>query len=112
MLELAGLAKQGEIDHIVVESTGISEPLPVAATFSAAIAADVGGAAEGLQSLNDVARLHSLVTVVDCSTFLTHLVTTPNPTPAPPNAPVATTHVAREPLALLLLTALSATAVC
>lgn len=74
VLELAGLAKQGEIDHIVVESTGISEPLPVAATFSAAIAADVGGAAEGLQSLNDVARLHSLVTVVDCSTFLTHLL--------------------------------------
>lgn len=73
VLELAGLAKQGEIDHIVVESTGISEPLPVAQTFSAEIAAGVGGAAEGLRSLNEVARLHSLVTVVDCSTFLTHL---------------------------------------
>lgn len=74
VLELAGLAQQGGIDHIVVESTGISEPLPVAATFSAGIAPGVGGAAEGLSSLNDVARLHSLVTVVDCSTFLTHLV--------------------------------------
>lgn len=67
------VCRQGQIDHIVVESTGVSEPLPVAQTFSASIKADIGGAAQGLQSLNDVAHLHSLVTVVDCSTFLTHL---------------------------------------
>lgn len=57
----------------MVESTGVSEPLPVAQTFSAEIKSDIGGAAQGLQSLNDVAHLHSLVTVVDCSTFMTHL---------------------------------------
>ena len=73
VLELAGLARQGEIDHVVVESTGISEPLPVAQTFSAEIKPGIGGAAQGLSSLNDVARLHSLVTVVDCSTFMMHL---------------------------------------
>ena len=60
------VCRQGQIDHIVVESTGVSEPLPVAQTFSASIKADIGGAAQGLQSLNDVAHLHSLVTVVDC----------------------------------------------
>ena len=79
VLELAGLARQGEIDHIVVESTGISEPLPVAQTFSAPIQQPDGEGSEltaatlGLRSLNDIAHLHSLVTVVDASTFLTHL---------------------------------------
>jgi len=67
------LCRKGHIDHIVVESTGVSEPLPVAQTFSAEIKSDIGGAAQGLQSLNDVAHLHSLVTVVACSSFMTHL---------------------------------------
>ena len=71
--ELAGLATQGAVDHIIVESTGVSEPLPVAQTFSAAIKPGLGAHVEGLTSLNDVAHLHSLVTVVDSSTFLEHL---------------------------------------
>jgi G3E family GTPase len=94
VLELATMARQGGIDHIVVESTGVSEPLPVAQTFSAPIKPKAAAAASpplpssaaaatgrtalpealaGLRSLNDVAHLHSLVTVVDCSTFLQHL---------------------------------------
>ena len=44
-----------------------------AQTFSAEIKPNLGGAVEGLQSLSDAAYLHSLVTVVDSSTFLAHL---------------------------------------
>ena len=90
VVELARLASQGDgaghddsggrgVDHIIVESTGISEPLPVAQTFSApiagnaALAAALPPAVAGIRALNDVAHLHSLVTVVDCATFLTHL---------------------------------------
>eukprot|EP00501_MAST-03F_sp_TOSAG23-6_P001385 GSMAST32.ASY1.ANO1.1440.1 assembled CDS len=80
VLELVDLVQQGNLDHIVVESTGISEPLPVAQTFSAPINMSKIGPQIDPQtepkverSLNDTARLHSLVTVVDCSTFLDHL---------------------------------------
>eukprot|EP00957_Ditylum_brightwellii_P131981 10063331-Ditylum_brightwellii.AAC.1 len=61
-IELAQLAAQGdELDHVVVESSGISEPLPVAETFTFR---DGNGT-----SLGDVAKLDSLVTVVDGATF-------------------------------------------
>ena len=84
VIELATLAKKGDIDHIVVESTGISEPHPVAQAFSLPVTSmqdetdDVKRAAlieatNGLDSLQDAAHLHSLVTVVDCATFLQHL---------------------------------------
>lgn len=33
-VELAGLAARGDLDHCIVESSGISEPLPVAETFT------------------------------------------------------------------------------
>lgn len=46
-----------QFDYLVIESTGISEPLPVAATFSVA---DGQG-----HSLRQVARLDTMVTVVD-----------------------------------------------
>ncbi|WP_224390264.1 GTP-binding protein [Pseudonocardia sp. ICBG1293] len=55
------LAAEGRYDHVVVESTGISEPMPVAATFEWTF--DDGTA------LSDVARLDTMVTVVDASTF-------------------------------------------
>ncbi|WP_328360190.1 GTP-binding protein [Mycobacterium sp. NBC_00419] len=59
------LAEQNRFDQIVIESTGISEPMPVAATFSWEF--DDGF------SLDQVARLDTLVTVVDASTFLTEI---------------------------------------
>ena len=60
--EVNKLAKEGRFDHLVIESTGISEPLPVAETFTFA---DEQGV-----SLSDVAKLDTMVTVVDAVNFL------------------------------------------
>lgn len=62
LIEVARLAGQGRFDHLVIESTGVSEPLPVAETFTFA--------GEDGRSLSDVARLDTLVTVVDAFNFL------------------------------------------
>ena len=64
--ELAKLAARPDgLDHILIESSGISEPLPVAETFTFKDETGV--------SLSDVARLDTLVTVVDGATFLDEL---------------------------------------
>ncbi|MEM8783128.1 MAG: zinc metallochaperone GTPase ZigA [Planctomycetota bacterium] len=55
--EVTRLAKAGRFDHLLIESTGIGEPMPVAATFSFR---DEGGF-----SLSDVADIDTMVTVVD-----------------------------------------------
>ncbi len=60
--EVNKLAKEGRFDYLVIESTGISEPLPVAETFTFA---DEDGV-----SLSDVANLDTMVTVVDAVNFL------------------------------------------
>lgn len=60
--EVGKLAREGRFDYLLIESTGISEPLPVAETFTFR---DEQG-----QSLADVARLDTLVTVVDGVNFL------------------------------------------
>ena len=60
--EVTNLANQGRFDYLVIESTGISEPLPVAETFTFA---DENGI-----SLSDVADLDTMVTVVDAVNFL------------------------------------------
>ncbi|MFM8633706.1 MAG: GTP-binding protein [Planctomycetia bacterium] len=60
--EVARLAREGRFDYLLVESTGISEPLPVAETFTFT---DEQG-----QSLSSLARLDTLVTVVDAVNFL------------------------------------------
>ncbi len=62
LLEVNKLAKDGTFDYLVIESTGISEPLPVAETFTFA---DENGI-----SLSDVATLDTMVTVVDAVNFL------------------------------------------
>ncbi|MFD1702507.1 zinc metallochaperone GTPase ZigA [Methylopila henanensis] len=62
LTEVRRLAEEGRFDHLVIESTGISEPLPVAATFDFR---DEDGV-----SLSDVARLDTMVTVVDAANLL------------------------------------------
>ncbi|KRP50823.1 zinc metallochaperone GTPase ZigA [Pseudomonas poae] len=60
--EVTKLAKEGRFDYLLIESTGISEPLPVAETFTFRDEND--------QSLADIARLDTMVTVVDGMNFL------------------------------------------
>ncbi len=62
LVEIARLAEEGRFDHLLIESTGISEPLPVAATF--------GFVDEDGVSLGDVAAIDTMVTVVDALNFL------------------------------------------
>lgn len=62
LLEVRRLANEGRFDYLLIESTGISEPLPVAETFTFA---DEDGI-----SLSDVAELDTMVTVVDALNFL------------------------------------------
>ncbi|WCE09270.1 zinc metallochaperone GTPase ZigA [Pseudomonas sp. JBR1] len=62
LLEVERLARDGRFDQLVIESTGISEPLPVAETFTFA--------GEDGRCLGDVAQLDTLVTVVDAFNFL------------------------------------------
>lgn len=60
--EVRHLASENRFDYLLIESTGISEPLPVAATFDFRNDAGI--------SLGDVARLDTMVTVVDAAHLL------------------------------------------
>lgn len=60
--EVKKLAADGRFDYLLIESTGIAEPLPVATTFDFR---DEGG-----ESLSDVARLDTMVTVVDAANLI------------------------------------------
>lgn len=62
LIEVGKLAREGRFDYLMIESTGISEPLPVAETFTFS---DETG-----RSLSDIARLDTMVTVVDALNFL------------------------------------------
>ncbi|MCK1816081.1 GTP-binding protein [Streptomyces sp. XM4011] len=63
--EVDRLARAGRFDYLLIESSGISEPMPVAATFS--FPRDDGA------TLGDLARLDTMVTVVDALNFLPEL---------------------------------------
>jgi len=67
LVEVARLAGEGRFDYLLVESTGISEPMPVAAAFATEL--------EDGSCLSDVARLDTMVTVVDVTSFADELVT-------------------------------------
>lgn len=62
MQEVSKLAREGRFDALLIESTGVSEPMPVAETFTFS---DEQG-----RSLNDLAQLDTMVTVVDARNFL------------------------------------------
>jgi G3E family GTPase len=63
--EVARLARDGRFDYLLIESTGIGEPLPVAATFTFE---DASG-----YSLSSLARLDTMVSVVDGEAFIADL---------------------------------------
>ena len=63
LVEVTRLASEGRFDHLLIESTGISEPIPVAQTFTFE---DENGV-----SLSDLSVLDTMVTVVDAKNFLT-----------------------------------------
>ena len=63
LIAVEQLAKEGRFDYLLIESSGISEPLPVAQTFT------YQDEANGID-LSQLSRLDTLVTVVDCFNFL------------------------------------------
>lgn len=62
LIEIGKLAREGRFDHLLIESTGVSEPMPVAETFTFR---DEEG-----NSLGDIAGIDTMVTVVDALNFL------------------------------------------
>ena len=62
MLEVSRLAREGRFDALLIESTGVSEPMPVAETFT--FTDELG------RSLSDIAAIDCMVTVVDAPNFL------------------------------------------
>lgn len=62
MIEVEKLAKEGRFDYLVIESTGISEPVPIAQTFSFIDE-------ENNIDLSKFSYIDTMVTVVDCFNF-------------------------------------------
>ncbi|OJJ43649.1 hypothetical protein ASPZODRAFT_123337 [Penicilliopsis zonata CBS 506.65] len=85
LAELARLTKQEEVEYVVIESTGISEPMQVAETFTAEFSAAMVAADEeeeeilteinNLGGLHTIARLDTTVTVIDAFNVLSNLDT-------------------------------------
>jgi G3E family GTPase len=62
LIEVRKLATEGKFDYLVIEGTGVAEPLPIASTFDFQ--------EENGQSLSDVARIDTMVTVVDAANLV------------------------------------------
>lgn len=62
LIEVSKLASEKKFDYLIIESTGISEPLPIAETFTFTDSEN--------NALSDIARLDTMVTVVDAVNFL------------------------------------------
>lgn len=67
LIEIAKIASDGTFDYLLIESSGISEPLPVAETFTFEDSTGI--------RLGDIAEIDTLLTVVDASRFLSELET-------------------------------------
>ena len=63
LIEIGKLAYEGRFDYLLIEATGIAEPMAIAATFDYAL--DENG-----RSLSDIAQLDTMLTVVDAATWL------------------------------------------
>jgi len=61
LTEVKALADDGRFDHLVIESSGISEPMPVAVTFD--LSDEFG------HTLSEIAKIDTMVTVVDAARF-------------------------------------------
>lgn len=70
LIEVSRLAAENKFDYLVIESTGISEPLPVAETFTFDIQIEGD---DSLRPLCEIATLDTMVTVVDAQTFLSDI---------------------------------------
>lgn len=68
LIQVRDLANAGKFDYLLIESTGISEPLPVATTFDFR---DEDG-----ESLSDVSELDTMVTVVDAANLINNYSST------------------------------------
>jgi G3E family GTPase len=69
MIEVEKLAKENRFDYLLIESTGISEPIPVAQTFSFV-------SEDGQIDLSQYSYIDTMVTVVDCFNFFNDFSTT------------------------------------
>ncbi len=58
LIEVARLAREGRFDYLLIEASGVSEPLPIAETFTFPVSDTDGG-------LSEITHLDTMVTVVD-----------------------------------------------
>ncbi len=86
--EVARLAREGRFDYLLIEASGMSEPLPIALIFTLADAAG--------QALSAIARLDTTVTVVDAAQWLKLYRSHQSADPADPQAPSLATLLAEQ----------------